>query len=143
MSIRENYHIAVGYGFVDAADLNFHKSLNPRVTFGYSNVLTEAVDVVLDEKLRAKFIFCFEKESDIEQFDNHSYGAFENGRFIYYEDLIIHKGDKEILNTLSHEKYFIVNFDDGDTAEFLKFENARERNQKILDIISGAVNKKQ
>ena len=54
--VRGEYHIAVDCAFTPKKWLRFHKSLSPRVTFGYSNALHEECDFALTDEVRQAFL---------------------------------------------------------------------------------------
>ena len=51
-----SYTVSVDYEFTDKKRLNFHNSLNPRPTFGYSNVLHEECVFELHDDIRKTFL---------------------------------------------------------------------------------------
>jgi hypothetical protein len=133
--VREAYSVYVGYEFMSEEHRAFHASLNPRVTFGYSNVLHEECDCMITDRVRTVLLPCFEYEEDK---DNSYYnGAFECAASnMHYEDLIIYRGSRTILSTISHETMFSIHFDETDIEAFRVFEGEHELNEKTLRTLS-------
>jgi len=133
--IREMYTVCVDYKFKSKESRAFHTSLNPRVTFGYSNVLHEECDCIITDRIRNVLLPCFEYEEDK---DDYFYnGAFECAASeTLYEDLMIYRGDRIILSTISHEGMFTICLDDADVEAFREFEGERELNEKTLRNLS-------
>ncbi len=60
--ISKSYSINVNFSCVSKELLEFHNSLNPRITFGYSNVLHEECDFELNDKVKNAFLNASLKE---------------------------------------------------------------------------------
>jgi len=137
---RGSYHINVELKYISDDFLSFHKSLNPRVTFGYSNFLREECDFELSKELKELFIFCFRgKENDMNA-NRKSYGGFEFGNYnLRYEDLFVYCGDREMLGTTTHEDMMDLYFNDEDLESLKIFEDKPERNAKILSKLKKAI----
>ena len=136
-NIRKSYSIAVDFVYLSEEILNFHNSMNPKITFGYSNVLHEECDSEITDAVRRRLLPCFKENKNIDL--DFTFGGFKVGDFtadespLYYEDLIISRGDKEILSTTTHEYEFDLFFNDEDIAAFRSFEGKTERNEKIIN----------
>ena len=134
--IRASYGVSVDYEYLSEDVLAFHNSMNPKITFGYSNQLHEECDSEITDAVRNMLLPCFKDSKDIEVF--LTFGAFAVGKTTdefsptYYEDLIILRGGKELLSTITHEEIFDLVFDDEDIKAFGLFENSVERNEKII-----------
>jgi hypothetical protein len=133
--IREMYMVYVGYQFMTEENRAFHASLNPRVTFGYSNALHEECDCIITDRIRNVLLSCFEYGEDKD--DCYYNGAFEcTASGTSYEDLTIYRGDRIILSTVSHEGMFTICLNDADIEAFSEFEGKRETNEKTLRNLS-------
>ena len=134
--IRRSYHVAVDYEYTTKNQLDFHNSMNPKITFGYSNVLHEECEGEITEAVRNRLLSCFKDRRGIEEF--LTFGGFEYGEIteeqspIYYEDLIIWQNERQLLSTITHEEEFYLSFNDEDINAFHSFENSVERNEKII-----------
>jgi len=136
-SLRKSYIINVGYAYLSEESLAFHRSMNPHVSFGYSNVLHEECDCLITDELRG----CLLRSLGYEVVDFSSqmqrYGAFYcKGSDTYYEDLIVWHDDRILLSTITHELMFNVCFNEEDIKAFRTFEGMTERNEIILSRMS-------
>jgi len=130
--IRKYYQVAVNLEFISDKFLALHKSLNPRVTFGYSSNLHEECDFELTDDLRGLIISCFKDKRDGD--DRASYGGVElreGDDSLWYEDLIIFRDNIEILSTVTHELMLDLILDEDDIDALKTFEGKVERNKKI------------
>lgn len=132
-NIKLNYSIYVSANFYNEAGKALHMSFNPRVTFGYSNVLHEECSVQLTDDLRK----LFEKTTlcHKEAFDalNRSYASFYlKETACYYEDTSMYVGDRMIMDSVSHEQMYDIYFTDEDIELFRNFEGKQSRNEKII-----------
>jgi hypothetical protein len=132
--IRKMYLVSVDYGFLSEDNLAFHASMNPHITFGYSNALHEECDCQITEDVRNSLLSSFEDERTRYLDEQESrYGAFYCKRSdTYYEDLAVWCDDREILFTMSHEMTVSICFNEADKKAFSEFEGETERNDKIL-----------
>lgn len=87
----------------------------------------ERCDFVPDEKIR-QFILSHA------QFNEYSgvFGGIDFGE-LYYEDPEIWYGDRNILDSCTHEYYMAVDFDDELIDKFIAFEGEGARNHDILN----------
>ena len=135
--IRKSYSLTVDYESVSEDVLSFHNSMNPRVTFGYSNYLHEECDSEITEAIRRRLLPCFNISSRLLLFKSEiddfiSFGRFTPGDMLFYEDVEILCGDRKLLSTITHEKMFDLFFNDEDINEFRSFEDKIARNEKAL-----------
>ena len=134
--IRRAYHISVDFDYLSEELFSFHNSMNPRITFGYSNKLHEECYCEISDAVRSWLLPCFKGYKMMEE--NLTFGGFvvgvmtDNVLPIHYEDLIILRGDKELLSTITHEDMFDLYFNDEDIETFRSFENNVKRNEKII-----------
>lgn len=131
--IRLSYHISVDMSALTPADIAFHMSLSPKVTFGYSNELHEECDFALTDKIRARLLSSSISDSD--PFDGWDYGALylDSNMALTYEDIEIMKNGEIMLSTVSHEEMFDVFFDTDDKKAFIDFEGQTKRNLEIWE----------
>lgn len=111
--LRTDYHISAGYGFTPKKRLQFHRSLSPRVTFGYSGNLHEECDFALTDEVRQAFLNSSLAELPAYKGDwTHDYGCVFFGSVIelLYEDLTVFKRERCILETTSHEEMCTFSF---------------------------------
>lgn len=137
-SIRNGYIINVDTSAPKKL-LRLHRSLNPRVTFGYSNMLHEECDFALTEQNKQLLLSSSLTELPMyEQDEMHDYGhviigeSSCDGLPLYYEDLCVYVGDKCVLDCTSHEQACSVDFTDDELKGFIVFENKKKLNEKIL-----------
>ena len=131
--LKRSYSINVDYEFIGRKLLAFHNSLNPRVTFGYSNSLHEVCDFVFDEEKREAFLNSSLKELPQYQDDwIHDWGnvAFD-GVHLIYEDLTLFRGDVCILETISHEEMLTVRLDETDLAALALNKDGKKLGNKL------------
>lgn len=128
-SLRRLYTVCVNYAFVGKKWLAFHRSLNPRVTFGSSSLLHEECDFLFDDEKRAAFLSS--SLADLPQWKGdtvHDWGNVMFGNMqLLYEDLALYRGDVCILETVSHEEMMTARLDDADLTAL-----ARTKGGKIL-----------
>lgn len=135
--IRKSYSLAVSYVYLSEEVLSFHNSMNPKITFGYSNQLHEECDSEITDTVCNRLLFSFKDSKGIEAF--LTFGGFTVGKItddeslLYYEDLIIFRGNKKLLSTITHENMFDIFFSDEDIKAFRPFEDNIERNDKIIN----------
>jgi hypothetical protein len=128
--IRKFYNISINYGLLSEDGLAFHASMNPRVTFGYSNWLHEECDCRITDEIRESLTK--EQPEHIRDWAEE-HGVFHCDRSdTSYEDISIWREERMLLSTISHEGMFDVCFDEADEKAFLTFEDEKERNEKIL-----------
>ena len=135
-SIMKNYSIHVDFAFTDKKLLAFHNSLNPRVTFGYSNLLHEVCDFALTEEVKNAFLNSSLKElSTWEQDWTHDWGYVYFGSItnLLYEDLAVLIGERCILDTVSHENMMTVSLNDEELTAFVDFEGKQNENLAIVE----------
>jgi hypothetical protein len=140
VNLKKMYYVYVDLGFKSDKTLTFHKSLNPKVTFGYSGALHEECFCEITEELKDRLLPSFVLD-DTTKFreEYYSCGAFRYGEkencmdYIEYEDLAVLKGKRVILSTISHESIFNLFFNETDIAEFYGFEGETRRNKKIIE----------
>ncbi len=117
-SLKRSYSVDVDYEFTGRKLLAFHRSLSPRVTFGYSNRLHEECDFMLDDEKRAAFL----EESTLKDppHDRSRYFldwgqlSFGENNDLFYEDLAIFRGETCVLETISHEEMMTVRLEEDD-----------------------------
>lgn len=127
--IRKFYSVSVDYGFLKKERLDFHNSLNPVCTFGYSSMLHELCAFDLSEELKSWLYSAFPDRCF------PGCGAFFTegaGEGIFYEDLCVEKNGKIILETISHEEDVCLHLTSEQLSEFAFFEGKEQRNSKIL-----------
>ena len=132
----KDYMICVSFAFTDKKMLDFHNTLNPRVTFGYSNSLHEECDFALTEEIKNAFLNSSLKELPAwEQDWTHDWGYvyFDSISNLLYEDLEIFVGERFILSTLSHEQGMTVSLTEEELAAFLDFEGKRNKNLATVE----------
>ncbi len=132
--MKREYAIHVQYRFIGRKLLAFHRSLNPRVTFGYSSVLHEECDFALDEPTRQAFLgSSLSKPSRGEDDWEHDWGYVVFGRNfeLVYEDLTVFRGEACILETTSHEEEMTVWLDDNDLSALADMEGGKELIEKL------------
>lgn len=115
-TLKYNYSVYVDYAFLGKDLLDFHNSLNPRVTFGYSNSLHEECDFAFDEEKRQAFLHTSHAknpQSDEDWSDDWGIIGFE-GASLVYEDLQLYRGEECILETVSHEQMMTVRLEKDD-----------------------------
>ena len=117
-SLERMYTVCVNYAFVGRKWLAFHRSLNPRVTFGYSSLLHEACDFLFDEEKRAAFLRS--SLADLPQWKGdavHDWGNVMFGNMqLFYEDLTLYRGEACILQTVSHEEMMTARLEEPDLS---------------------------
>lgn len=129
--LSKSYQINVDFAFTNQKLLGFHKTLNPRVTFGYSNSLHEECDFPLTEKIRDAFLNASLKDlPSFKQDWMHDWGYvfFGSCSELLYEDLEVFLGERYLLSTLSHEKDMTVSLTEEELAAFYDFEGKRRKN---------------
>ena len=134
--ISKDYHISVAIAYVGKKLLDFHNTLNPRVTFGYSNSLHEECDFALSDEIKNAFLNSSLKElSTWEQDWTHDWGYiyFDSLIKLFYEDLEVLVGERNILSTLSHEQGMTVSLTDEELAAFIDFEGKRNENLATVE----------
>ena len=124
--MKRDYYVCVNYRFVGKKLLDFHRSLNPRVTFGYSTMLHEECDFALDDNTREAFLNCSLSKPSAEGGWDWGYVVFGEHSEIVYEDLSVYRGVERMLETVSHEKMMTVWLDDGDLAKIADFDGGKE-----------------
>lgn len=133
--IRKEYHIAVSYTYTPKTLLRFHRSLSPRVTFGYANVLHEECDFSLTDEVRSAFLrsSLAELPQDAEDW-THDFGYvyFQSVIGLLYEDLAVFRGGRCILETISHERMCTAYLTEEELADFCGFESEKHDNRQIL-----------
>lgn len=107
--MEREYQVFVRYRHIGKKLLCFHHSLNPSVTFGYSSMLHEECDFVLDDNMRAQFLTSTLAESPSSEGPLHDWGRVIFGKMqLIYEDLCVYRGDMRILETITHEECMSV-----------------------------------
>ena len=124
-SLLKSYTIPVDYSFATKKQLAFHNSLNPRITFGYSNVLHEECDFSLTDEVKSAFLVS--SLSEVPEYKDdwtHDWGNvfFETVVNLLYEDLEVFAGERRILETISHERMMTVFLTDKELDLFNVFE---------------------
>ncbi len=121
-SLERGYSVCVDYAYIDRKQLAFHRSLNPRVTFGYSNSLHEECDFLFDDEKRTAFLRS--SLADLPQGKGdwvHDWGNVMFGDMaLCYEDLALFRGEACILETVSHEEMMTVRLEEQDLAALKK-----------------------
>lgn len=130
-TIRRTYHITVDFAGLDPEDEAFHRSLNPRVTFGDTDELHEACAFALTPEIREAL-----QDSSLggEPEEGFDYGAFYVGRSpLFYEDLSVTAGGETVLSTLSHEGFLDLFLSEEDRVNLEGFELNKARNKRIIE----------
>ena len=143
---RREYQISVSYGFLPRKLLRFHRSLSPRVTFGYSNVLHEECDFVLTDEVRRAFLASSLAELPQYKGDwTHDFGYVYFGSLIelFYEDLTVFAGERCILETVSHEGICGADFTDEELERFLAWEGKPAARRKLVQKLRAAGKKEE
>jgi hypothetical protein len=135
INFRKSFQLAVDYAFLTPAQLAFHASLNPRVTFGYSNVLHEECDCAVTQALRERLMPSFINAPD--QDDFYSCGGFIVEEMLFYDDLAIWREGRPILETISHETMFALRLTEDELLAFIPYESKPARNRKIVRKLKG------
>lgn len=140
-SFSKCYTICVDFEHISKELLAFHNSLNPHVTFGYSSMLHEECNFELTKENKRAFLNSSLKDLPAWEKDwSHDWGYVFFGRHIdlCYEDLIIFRGDRCILDTISHEHMMTLYLSDEEIENFALFEE-NDKNlatiEKLKDII--------
>lgn len=104
--MEREYQVFVRYRQIGKKLLCFHNTLNPCVTFGYSSILHEECDFMLDDEKREKFLNSSLAEYPSTERDIlHDWGRVTFGEMqLTYEDLCVYRGNTLILETISHEE---------------------------------------
>ena len=121
---RREYQISVDCAFTPKKWLRFHKSLSPRVTFGYSSALHEECDFALTDEVRQAFLHSSLAELPAYKDDwTHDYGVvfFGSPVELLYEDLSVSVGDRCVLDTISHEEMCTFSFTEGELQKLAAF----------------------
>lgn len=140
-NLRKEYVVNVSYCYTDKETLAFHQSLKPIVTFGYSNYLHEKCRFALYDTVRQKFLASSLCERGFGKEDwTHDFGYvyFKDISNLMYEDVVVYRQGRTLLETLSHEEYFAVDFDETDCAAFLAGKDG-EKNAALLKKLGYAV----
>lgn len=138
--ISKNYTINVDFSNISKELLKFHNSLNPHITFGYSNALHEECDFELNNEVKNAFLNSSLKELPTWEKDwTHDWGyVFFNSIIeLFYEDLIVFRDDRCILETISHEQMMTINLNDEELQNFFGFEDSGENSvltEKLKEI---------
>lgn len=115
-SLKRNYSVYVDYDLLGRKLFAFHNSLNPRVTFGYSNRLHEECDFAFDDIKREAFLQS--SLADLPRWKGdwmHDWGNVVFGTMqLIYEDLTLYRGETCILETVSHEEMMTVRLEETD-----------------------------
>ena len=123
--ITNSYNICVDFFHIEKSLLDFHNSLNPRITFGYSNLLHEECDFILTDEIKRAFLNSSLKdlgEDERDWYYDWGYVHFQSGFDLSYEDLSVFCGERCILETVSHEQGMSVCLTDEEIAQFSNFE---------------------
>ena len=140
---KKSYTIPIDYEFTTKKQLAFHNSLNPRVTFGYSNVLHEECDFALTDEVKSAFLNSSLNEVPEYKDDwTHDWGNvfFESVVNLLYEDLEVFIGERCILETVSHERMMTVSLTDEELDLFNSFEVKRGDRMKTIQKLKQAKN---
>ena len=131
----KHYIIYVAFPFNDKKWIEFHNSLNPRITFGYSNMLHEECDFVLTEEIKQVFLNASLKELPMfEQDRAHDWGNVYFDSFtLFYEDLQVLSGERNVLSTLSHEQEMTISLTDEELTAFIDFEGKQTENLATIE----------
>lgn len=109
---RRCYSVSVDYEDISSFWMKFHKSLSPRVTFGYSNELHEECNFELNEESREAFLHSSLTAPPAKRED---WGIVTFGNMeLAYEDLSVYRGDDCILTAISHEEIMLAQLDEKD-----------------------------
>ena len=131
--LKRNYSVYVDYEFLGRKWLSFHRSLSPRVTFGYSNCLHEECDFFLNDEKRAAFLSS--SLAELPQWKGdwiHDWGNVMFGNMqLFYEDLALFRGETCILETISHERSMTVWLDEDDLSALSKLRGGKKLTGKL------------
>ncbi len=132
-SLKRLYTVNVNYAFVGKKWLAFHRSLNPRVTFGSSSLLHEECDFLFDEDKRAAFFHSSLAELPQWKGDRvHDWGNVMFGEMaLFYEDLTLYRGEMCILETLSHEEMMTARLEEDDLSDLAREKGGRTLVKKL------------
>lgn len=137
--VRRGYHVAVDFQYTPKKLLRFHQSLSPRVTFGYTSVLHEECDFALTDEVRQAFLNSSLAELPAYKEDfSHDFGYvfFDSIIALFYEDFAVFKGERCILDTVSHERMFTVDLSGEELEALRSFEG--KKNGKLVQKIESA-----
>lgn len=125
--------------------MKLHRSLNPRVSFGYSNILHEECDFELTDEIKKILMNASLKTLPYNARDLiHDFGyviigdeAPARSLPLCYEDLYVYSGNRNMLYCLSHERQCGIDFTEDELNGFLHFDGKEETNRKIINKIKG------
>lgn len=131
--LRRSYIIRVDYEFISPFWMEFHRSLSPRVTFGYSNELHEECDFWLDEEEYDQFLHSSLLDPPADRDDwMHDWGNVIFGNMeLVYEDLTVYFREECMLETISHEEIMIVHLSEKDVREIEGMKGGKRLAAKI------------
>lgn len=138
---RREYQVSVDCAFLPKALLRFHRSLSPRVTFGYSSNLHEECAFALTQEVRRAFLESSLAELPAYRGDwTHDYGVVFFGSIVelLYEDLSVYVGDRCILDTISHEEMCTADFTEEELERFLSFEGRPAARRRLVQKLRAA-----
>ena len=131
--LKRSYIVCVDYAHTGRFWKEFHQSLDPRVTFGDSNVLHEECDFWLDDEQCDAFLYA--SLSDLPKGRNdwiHDWGnVFLGDMELVYEDLCVYLGEMCMLKTVSHEEIMIVNLKEEQLREIEEIPGKKKLAEKI------------
>lgn len=133
-TLSKAYTVNVDYSYLSKKQREFHNSLNPRVTFGYSSLLHEECDFELTSENKRAFLDSSLKDLPAWKEDwTHDWGYvfFESVINLLYEDLSVFCGDRRILDTISHEHMMTVDFTDEELEGLDGFVGSRSLIKKL------------
>lgn len=114
--LKRAYSVWVNYATIGKKWLAFHRSLNPRVTFGDSSMLHEACEFPFDDGTREAFLHS--SLAQLPQWEGdrvHDWGNVMFGNMqLVYEDLALDRGETCILETVSHEEMMTARLEEDD-----------------------------
>ncbi|MDE6441558.1 MAG: hypothetical protein K2L12_02245 [Clostridia bacterium] len=142
-TISKSYVINVDFSHISKELLEFHNTLNPRITFGYSSILHEECDFELSNEIKHAFLNSSLKELPTwEQDWTHDWGYvfFDSIINLLYEDLIVFCGERCILDTISHEQCMTINLTDEEFENFINFEGNKKEKSEILEKLKSISN---
>ena len=134
-NVLQNHIINVDFAYCSKNNLKFHNSLNPRITFGYSNCLHEECDFALTDAVKNALLSSSLKDlPEYKQDWTHDWGYlfFDSIIDLLYEDLCVLCGERCILDTTSHEKMMTVCLTDEEIENMIDFENRNRENGKTI-----------
>ena len=131
--LKRSYIVCVDYAHIGKFWREFHAFLDPRVTFGDSNVLHEECDFWLEEEEVDDFLHSSLMDPPKGRNDwMHDWGNLFFGEMeLVYEDLTIYYRDRCMLKTVSHEEMMLVQLEEKQLTEIESMAGGKKLAEKI------------